>query len=126
MRANPVPPRAPGPRRCRKTERPQAMRPATARTSEPLTEPVRHSGGPIRAVASRRCTRPVAVYVAAHASLVAVTWLFLARAHIGLLRALEAGDGGWYVAVASLGYEHHLVYVAPGVAGQMRIAFFPL
>jgi hypothetical protein len=68
----------------------------------------------------------VAVYVAAHAALVAVTWLFLARAHIGLLRALEAGDGGWYVAVASLGYEHHLVYVAPGVAGQMRIAFFPL
>jgi hypothetical protein len=88
--------------------------------------PARRSTGTIRIVASRRFTKPVAVYVAAHAALVAVTWLFLARAHIALLRALEAGDGGWYVAVASLGYEHHLVYVTPGVAGQMRIAFFPL
>jgi hypothetical protein len=103
------------------------MHPATTpRTSEPTVVPARRSGGPIGTVAARRCSKPVAVYVAAHAALVAVTWLFLAHAHLGLIKALEAGDGGWYVAVASLGYEHHLVYVAPGVPGQMRIAFFPL
>jgi len=102
------------------------MHPATARTSERLAVPERRSGRAIRARAARRFTRPVALYVAAHGALVAATWLFLARAHIGLVKALEAGDGGWYVAVASLGYEHHLVYIAPGVPGQMRIAFFPL
>jgi hypothetical protein len=102
------------------------MHPAPARTNERTAMPARRSERAIRTVAAGRFTRPVAVYVVAHAALVTATWLFLARAHIGLLRALEAGDGGWYVAVASLGYEHHLAYIAPGVPGQMRIAFFPL
>jgi hypothetical protein len=102
------------------------MQPVSARTRDRSTAPSDRSDRASRAVAARRFTKPVAVYVVAHAALLTVTWLFLTHAHIPLVRALYSGDGGWYVAVASLGYEHHLTYVSPGVAGQMRIAFFPL
>jgi hypothetical protein len=102
------------------------MQPVSARTSERSPAPSRRSGRAFRGAAARRFTVPMAVYIAAHVPLLVVTWLFLAHAHIRLLKALESGDGGWYVAVAQLGYEHHLVYITPGAPAQMRIAFFPL
>jgi Gpi18-like mannosyltransferase len=76
-------------------------------------------------LASGRFARPVAVYIAAHAALIATIGYILARAHHSLLAALQGGDSGWYESIASHGYERQLVWLSPGVPAQMRLEFFP-
>jgi hypothetical protein len=77
-------------------------------------------------LARYRWSWPVAVYIAAHGAMMAVVWFILAQTHYALIRQLQEGDGGWYAAVAQLGYESRLVWQKPGVPAQMRIEFFPL
>jgi hypothetical protein len=91
---------------------------------EPVATTASADGAPVPAATSsaRRLLRPVAVFAASRAVVLAAIWLGAKLVPpLSLAGAASTWDGGWYLLVASGGYPD-----AVPDAGGSALAFFPL